>query len=52
MDNSSPETDSDFHMALLLSQKEEERKRKQEEEERIKEEQLLQEILQLSLTEK
>lgn len=52
LDNSSPEGDSDLHMALLLSQQEQERERQREEQERLQEQKLLEEILQLSLTEK
>ncbi|CAG9812412.1 unnamed protein product [Phaedon cochleariae] len=51
-ESSTPEGDSDLHMALLLSQKELERKRQREEEERKEEQQLLEEILALSLKEK
>ncbi|KAJ8923292.1 hypothetical protein NQ315_001850 [Exocentrus adspersus] len=52
VENSSPEGDSDLHMALLLSQQEQERKRQREEEERLQEQKLLEEILELSLKEK
>ncbi|KAJ8959065.1 hypothetical protein NQ318_022321 [Aromia moschata] len=48
----SPEGDSDLHMALLLSQQQQERDRQREEQERLQEQKLLEEILQLSLTEK
>lgn len=50
--NSSPEVDSDLHMALLLSQQEQEKERQREKQERLQEQKLLEEILQLSLTEK
>lgn len=40
--------DSDLHMALMLSEQES----KKQEEERLREEKLLEEILQLSMTEK
>ncbi|VEN54010.1 unnamed protein product [Callosobruchus maculatus] len=52
LENVSPESDSDLHMALLLSQREQEKERLREEEERMKEEKMLEEILQLSLKEK
>lgn len=50
--NSSPETDSELHMALMLSRQEQERERHREEEERLQEQELLEEILALSLKEK
>ncbi|XP_072386366.1 ankyrin repeat domain-containing protein 13D [Diabrotica undecimpunctata] len=50
--NASPEADSDFHLALMLSQQEEEKKRQREEKERLDEQKLLAEILELSLKEK
>ncbi|XP_031355358.1 ankyrin repeat domain-containing protein 13D [Photinus pyralis] len=46
--NSSPETDSDLHMALILSEQE----RQKDEQRQLQEQQLLEEVLQLSLTEK
>lgn len=46
--NSSPDTDSDLHMALMLSEQE----RQQDEQRQMQEQQLLEEILRLSLTEK
>ncbi|KAJ8949323.1 hypothetical protein NQ314_008243 [Rhamnusium bicolor] len=52
LENSSPEGDSDLHMALLLSQQQQERERQREEQERLQEQKLLEEILELSLTEK
>ncbi|KAF2882069.1 hypothetical protein ILUMI_24117 [Ignelater luminosus] len=46
--NSSPDTDSELHMALMLSEQE----RQQDEQRQLQEQQLLEEVLQLSLTEK
>lgn len=46
--SANPEIDSDLHMALLLSEQE----RQKQEQQRIQEEKILEEILQLSLTEK
>lgn len=47
-DNPSPDLDSDLHMALMLSEQECHKLEQQ----RLQEEKLLEEILQLSLTEK
>ncbi|XP_063904695.1 ankyrin repeat domain-containing protein 13D isoform X2 [Zophobas morio] len=46
--NSGPDIDSDLHMALMLS----ERECQKQEQQRLQEEKLLEEVLQLSLTEK
>ncbi|XP_017780401.1 PREDICTED: ankyrin repeat domain-containing protein 13D isoform X2 [Nicrophorus vespilloides] len=46
--DSSPDTDSELNMALLLS----EQQREQEEEQRLEEQRMLEEVLQLSLTDK
>lgn len=46
--NSSPDSDSELHMALMLS----EQQRQQEEQQRLEEQKTLEEVLQLSLREK
>lgn len=46
--NSSPDSDSELQMALMLSEQE----RRKDEQQQIQEQKLLEEILQLSLTEK
>lgn len=51
-DEDSPDRDSELYMALLLSQKEQEEIREKEEQQRLQDEKILDEILQLSLTEK
>lgn len=47
-ENSSPDSDMEYHMALMLSQQE----REQEEHDRLEEQKMLEEVLQLSLREK
>lgn len=46
--DSSPDTDSELNMALMLS----EQQRQQDEKQRMEEQRLLEQVLQLSLTEK
>lgn len=52
VEEESSERDSELCMALLLSQQEQDERRQKEEQTRLQEEKLLDEILQLSLTEK
>lgn len=52
VEENNSEQDSDLCMALQLSQKEQEEMQEKEEQRRLQEEKILDEILQLSLTEK